>query len=299
MTSTILSCITLVILFLNYIDGYNHHHRYHHGYFNSIFTRKSLAISSNNADFDAADFEKALKSMGPVWNTANSDDKAIIDGLREEQDEQEKKEEIFRKYPFDNVKLPILPDCNNYYSGKFGDYFWHQNADQVYVFIPVDGSIGKNDVDVKFEAKRVVVSITGKDSFSFDCLERIIPDGSFWVFEEDKNDKSKKYLLLDLEKRLRMINWKNLFGPAPELKSPSEQNDLLQKLFAANKGMAKIMGDGASPESIKDMLQDEKLMRSITEEPNLNPKIIDVTDDIINKINSDDITDSAGSNTNT
>jgi len=210
--------------------------------------------------------------------------------MRQEQEALEQKEEIFRKYPFDNDKLPILPDCNNYYSGKYGDSFWHQNADQVYVFIPIDNDIGKNDIDVKFEAKKVTVSITGKDKLSFDCLERIIPDGSFWILEEDKSDKTMKYLLLDLEKRLRMINWRNLFGPAPEMKSPSEQNDLLQKLFAANKGMAKIMGDGASPESIKDMLQDENLMRSITEEPNLNP-IIDVTDDIINKMNSDDSLD--------
>jgi len=245
--------------------------------------------NSDNNDFDAGDFEKALKSMGPVWNTANKDDKAIIDGLREEQEALENdKEQIFRKYPFeDQIKLPILPDCNNYYSGKFGNYIWHQNSDQVYVFIPVSNDITKNDIDVKFEAKKVTVSIGKEDPIGFDVLERIIPDGSFWVFEEDKNDNTKKYLMLDLEKRLRMINWKNLFGPPQPLKSTSDQNELLQKLFQANKGMAKIMGDGASPESIKDMLQDDNLMRSISSEPNLNP-VIDITDDIINKMNNED-----------
>jgi len=283
--------LLILLALINCISSFSFHYKHQHQCTNTntirILKRIKHSISDNN-DFDASEFEKALKSMGPIWNTANKDDKAIIDGIREEQEALDNKEEIFRKYPFeDTVKLPILPDCNNYYSGKFGNYIWHQNADQVYVFIPVNNDITKNDIDVKFEAKRVTVSIGKEDPISFDVLERIIPDGSFWVFEEDKNDKTKKYLMLDLEKRLRMINWKNIFGPPIPLKSTSEQNELLQKLFQANKGMAKIMGDGASPESIKDMLQDENLMKSISSEPNLNP-IIDITDDIINKMNNED-----------
>ena len=34
---------------------------------------------------------------------------------------------------------------------------------------------------------------------TFECKERIIPEGSFWTFEYDKD--GKKYLQFDLEKR--------------------------------------------------------------------------------------------------
>jgi len=132
-----------------------------------------------------------LKKAGPVWNgIGNSkdseDSSTTINKIRQE---QEAREEIYREYPFQETMLPVLPDCNNYYSGKFEEYFWHQNADQVYVYIPIDDEASKSDVDVTFDVKRVAVKVRNQEVISFECLERIIPDGSFWVFETDKNKK--------------------------------------------------------------------------------------------------------------
>ncbi len=79
------------------------------------------------------------------------------------------------------MKLPVLPDCNNYYSGKFGDYFWHQNADQVLVYLPIGDDVDKSDIDVIFDVRKVIVNVKDQELISFSCLERIIPDGSFWI----------------------------------------------------------------------------------------------------------------------
>jgi CS domain len=174
----------------------------------------SRRFSTTLKSFDPKEFNDALNAASTQWGKGGAfkkgNDPELFDEIRKEQSARAL-EDIYRKYPFENVSLPILPDCNNYYSGKFGEYFWHQNADQVYVFIPIDDSICKKDVTAKFEAKKVTVSVKGEDVIEFDCLERIIPDGSFWVFEEDRQ-QNKRYLQLDLEKRFRMINWKNLFG---------------------------------------------------------------------------------------
>jgi hypothetical protein len=105
------------------------------------------------------------------------------------------------------------------------------------VYIPIDDAITKNDVKVKFEAREVSVEILGEEIITFQCLERLIPDGSFWVMERDK--EGQRYLQLDLEKRYRMINWKSLFGEAaPEDVKQIEDNSksMMEKLFAANKG---------------------------------------------------------------
>jgi len=154
--------------------------------------------------------------------------------------------------------LPVLPDCNNYYSGKFEEYFWHQNSDQVYVYIPIDDDVTKADVKAKFEAKQVTVTIKGEEVIQFECLERIIPDGSFWVIETDKKE-GKRYVQLDLEKRFRMINWKGLFGEAQEeqVDDSAKRSQMLEKLFAANKGISKLTG--ASPESIDEMMSNPDL----------------------------------------
>lgn len=85
------------------------------------------------------------------------------------------------------------------YRGKYGDYFWHQNADQVLVYIPIDDELSKREIEIDFQARKVEVSIGEKEKFSFDCMERIIPDGSFWMLETDKH--GKRHLQLDLEKR--------------------------------------------------------------------------------------------------
>ena len=179
-------------------------------------------------------------------------------------------------YPFVNTTLPVLPDCNNYYSGRFKDYFWHQNADQVYVYIPVDDHITKREVTVNFEARKVIVNVKGEEVVEFDCLERIIPEGSFWVFEADEKE-GKKYLQLDLEKRFRMINWKNLFGEATSQSSggddEAKRNAMLEKLFAANKGISQLTG--ASPESVEEMINNPDLYTMLNEEVNTSPQVVD------------------------
>jgi hypothetical protein len=225
----------------------------------SISWKRSFLQAS--PDFDEKSFAEALKSAGPLWsNKINKMDEGTFENIKKEQ--AARSEEIFSSYPFDDVKLPILNDCNNYYSGKFGEYFWHQNADQIYVYIPITNDILKTSISVKFEAKSVAVSLNDEELVSFECLERIIPDGSFWIIESD--DKNNRYIQLDLEKRFRMINWKNLFGqPTKESKKELEGDraKLLDKLFSANKGMSKLTGKPA--ESMDDMLSNENLMRMI------------------------------------
>ena len=234
---------------------------------NRILQSKS---DSKENDFDAKSFEEALRNMSPTnGKNKESSNNAIIADIRQEQ--------ISRKYPFDDYteQLPILPDCNNYYSGKFGDYTWHQNADQVFVYLPVDDNIMKRDVEIKFEALSVEIKINDEDIVKFATIERLIPDGSFWVFETDKN--GQKYIQLDLEKRYRMINWKNMFSEAP-VTTASEADDrrkMLESLFAANKGMSKMTGKEA--ESMDEMLKNEALMKMI-KEVNTKPEIVEDLD---------------------
>ena len=118
------------------------------------YEETSFLVHANTGDddFDGADFNEALKAAGPIPNNAFSNpDPELLDGIRAEQVclqnslslwstsihftsveltpiQAARDEAIYREYPFANTSLPILPDCNNYYSGKFENYFWHQNA---------------------------------------------------------------------------------------------------------------------------------------------------------------------------
>ena len=228
----------------------------------------SFLRASSDSGFDGKEFEEALKSINPaVGKRMGPAGDGDISALREEQ--------VFREYPFDgdySQELPVLPDCNNYFSGKYRDYTWHQNADQVYVYIPVADTVSKVDVDVKFEALGVTVKVDDSLVVKFDTLERIIPDGSFWVLETGAD--GKKYLLLDLEKRLRMINWKNIFGEPPkEIVGESEnRKKMLESLFAANKGMAKLTGK--EPETIADMKANWVLMEMLNREVKENGEVV-------------------------
>lgn len=236
----------------------------------------SNSATENNA-FDPKEFEQAMRKMNPMGNRMGSAD-AIINDIREEQ--------VRRKYPFDDYteQLPILPDCNNYYSGAYGNYTWHQNADQVFVYIPINDDIGKRDIEIKFDALSVKVMINDEFLVKFDTMERLIPDGSFWVLETDKS--GQKYIQLDLEKRFRMINWKNLFGEAPKIVKgeAEERRKMLESLFAANKGMSKMTGK--EPESMDEMIKNEQLMKMI-KEVNLKPQIVD-SDSSSNNRDSDE-----------
>lgn len=65
--------------------------------------------------------------------------------------------------------------------------------------MPLSDGITKNDIEVKFHAKKVEVKLGEEQVVEFDCMDRIIPDGSFWTIETNKDDI--RYLQLDLEKR--------------------------------------------------------------------------------------------------
>lgn len=125
--------------------------------------------SSTSDDFDPKDFIKVLKAGSSSFTpppTNYNEGAEFVDEL---------KEQIFRKYPYADIELPVLPDCDNYFSGKSGDFFWHQNSDQVFVFFPLKNDIDKRDISVKFQALKVEVNIGDSDPISFNCMERIIP----------------------------------------------------------------------------------------------------------------------------
>jgi hypothetical protein len=264
--------IYLSLLFPAFLDAFTF----------SLFPRKyfgGVKLHGEDGDnFDGNEFNEVLKAQSSVWGKygafSNEKNKEIFDAIRKEQ--EARAEDIYRKYPFDNISLPILPDCNNYYSGKFGDYFWHQNADQVYVYIPIDETVSKNDIKANFEAKKVTVYVKSEEVIEFECLERIIPDGSFWVMETDKKSNSR-YIQLDLEKRFRMINWKSLFGEAikeeVEMLEKSRQSEMLKKLFSANKGVSKLTG--IDPETIEEMQKNPDLYNMLSGDIDTTPRIVD------------------------
>ena len=165
----------------------------------------------------------------------------------------ERKEVVTRGFESDKG-LPLLGDRNNYYSGEYEGKFWHQNADQVYVFVPVPVDLPKRAVDVQFDARAVHVLVDGMDSFSFPCTERIIPDGCFWVLEQDSKS-GDKYLMLDLEKRFRMINWKSLFGAAQESELEADEAtrrmQMLKSLIQSKGG--EMMGELGDEDDAADV----------------------------------------------
>lgn len=246
--------------------------------------RMAESESESDGSFDPSAFEDALKKSGAAISNAAVTDKEKDD----ENTGAEKAEKTFREYPFKDLGLPVLADCDNYYSGKFGEYFWHQNADQLHIYIPVSEDMTRRDVKADFQASRVTFSLFGKEEFSFECVDRIIPDGSFWVFETDKD--GKKYVQLDLEKRLRMINWPALFGKrdaAP--KFGDNKTEMLQKLFSANKGMSKLTGQ--PPESIEEMMRNGELTKMLADElyPNETTSLMDEDGNTLADLTDDEV----------
>lgn len=241
-------------------------------YVNRQCLAKAATAAEGDADnFDGKEFEDVMRKVGGMnIEGVMTPDKDLMDDIRTQQ--AEKAEELFRSYPFGDNDLPVLPDCDNYYSGKFGDYIWHQNADQVYVYIPVSEDIAKYDVDAEFNALSVKLNIKGQEVVEFNTLERIIPDGSFWVMEEDKD--GNKFVQLDMEKRFRMINWKQLFGdePAGEPADITEKRSkMLEKLLAANKGLSKVSGVPA--ESMEDMMANGDLVKMMSDQIYGEPQV--------------------------
>jgi hypothetical protein len=234
------------------------------------------------------------------------DETDIVTAIRSQTfDPLDLKEERFRKFQFQKYNLPSLSDCNNYYSGKFGTSFWLQDADHVLIYLPiVDDSLESKDIKMKFEASKFIISLNPPHNVpvqhTVNLPEKVIPDGCFWTIEEcnPKDDSMpmipKRFIQLDLEKRLRMLNWKNLFKDAPVLSEEdaefedNRKNDLLEKLYSANKGMSKLAGvdedDNLSFETLEEMKNNPDLMRSITSEVNIKPHIVGATDENGNEI---------------
>lgn len=247
-------------------------------------------------DFNPSDFIKVLQQGNPSTNL-NFENAVINDNFKASGDDDSNEEAIYRKYPFENLRLPVLPDCNNYFSGKFQNDFWHQNADQVVAYIPIADDVSKRDIAIAFDVNSLEIRVKGEVVKKVSLPDKIIPDGSFWVLETDKNNQ--KYIQLDLEKRFRMINWKHLFGEGKntgdELTDDDQRrSEMLRKLFAANKGMSALSGQ--EPESIQEMMRNEDLMKSIDREVNPFPKIVDteaiepeVVSDIENELRNSEL----------
>lgn len=236
-----------------------------------LHSRRSPArFHSSESEFDGRELDQILSSVGDRLDGIKQDKEAY--NAIKEATTADTKEDIHRTYPYEQQGLPVLPDCNNYYSGSHGDIFWHQNADQVFMYIPVDNSVGKSDVKVNFEAKKVTVYLRSQEVVMFPCAERIIPDGSFWLFETDKD--GKKYIQLDMEKRFRMINWKGIFSretPETSAQQTQKRAEILEKLFAANQGMSKL--SGVPPESMREMMSNGDLTRMIADEIYAKPQV--------------------------
>jgi hypothetical protein len=73
-----------------------------------------------------------------------------------------------------------------------------------------------------------------------------------------------------------MINWKNLFTAASE-EDPEDlkerRNEMLEKLFSANKGMSKL-NPGSQVESIEEMMKNSDLMKMLNSDINTKPQIV-------------------------
>jgi hypothetical protein len=233
----------------------------------------------NDDSLNAIEIDQAMKDTAPLWNsirtnlTSEEEDftsrfiqsservtNPIVGGNNSL---DESKEKIFREYQFHHLQLPVLDDAHNYYCGSYKNCFWHQNADQVLVYIPIPDSLCKNKVNGRFEVNKVTINCGEEELISFHCPERIIPDGCCWVFERDFC--GKRFLQVDLEKRFRMINWGSLFGEQSSVVSSFEESSskskLLEKLLEANQGMSKVTG--LPPETMAQMMKDERLLNSI------------------------------------
>ena len=238
--------------------------------------RRKCVEQSKQANLDAKEVEQVLKSVGPMIDNLKPDSETY--NILRNAEQSLSTEELHREYPYEGKGLPLLPDCNNYYSGSYKECFWHQNSDQVFVFVPVADDIERRSIYVKFEAKQVTITINGDEILSFPCAERIIPDGSFWIFETDKD--GKKHILLDLEKRFRMINWKGVFEhkvPEDDVTTTAKRTEMLEKLFAANKGLSKV--SGIPPETMQEMMKNGDLTRMIAEEVYSKPQVSSISED--------------------
>lgn len=183
-------------------------------------------------------------------------------------------QELYRIYPYQDIGLPVLFDVNNYYSGTFGNIFWHQNADQVLIHIPLHEYDGDNlvrrDIDSVFDHEFIKLTIKDQTILSFKPIQKIKPDGCFWSFERSSN--GVRYIQLDIEKKFQYSNWKGLFADIPdrELEDLDLRSQMLEKLYKLNQAVT----DGSS-KTIEEMLQDPQIMDLIVNELDEERKKVD------------------------
>jgi hypothetical protein len=84
--------------------------------------RSKLQSNEQQQDVDGQDFESVVQA---VSESISKGFKVVSnDRSNENRNENPLREEIYREYPEEFRSLPVLSDCNNYYSGSLGDNFW-------------------------------------------------------------------------------------------------------------------------------------------------------------------------------
>jgi hypothetical protein len=166
----------------------------------------------------------------------------------------------------DMMGLPTLGGSTKYSSGVFKtsqNCSWYQNSHNVFIYFPIQESSTKDDISVTFSVTVVNISVVNQFSKSFRVFDSIIPMGCCWSIEQ--SNAGDKFILVDLEKRNLLVDWKSLFPTnysTSEVAAEAEKSKLLERLFAANKGMSKVTG--FDPDTIEDMLKNEDLIESIS-----------------------------------
>lgn len=76
-----------------------------------------------------------------------------------------------------------------------------------------------------------------------------------------------------------MINWKCLFSESPpeDVQKLGDRSKMLEKLFAANKGMAKMTGE--SPETMEEMMRNPDILDAISGDVSTIPEILEAEDE--------------------
>uniref|UniRef100_A0A7S2V6G0 CS domain-containing protein n=1 Tax=Fibrocapsa japonica TaxID=94617 RepID=A0A7S2V6G0_9STRA len=137
------------------------------------------------------------------------------------QKEKTDKEAIFKRqieelssFPYDPFLFPELRDSTKYWRGATQEYKWEQNHNKVCIYIPVDETVDKSDVDVEFEVHRLLLKLGGRDTKVGGLLGGTIkPEDSYWFWE---SDSSPPFITIELQKFKQYRNWEFLFAPSDD-----------------------------------------------------------------------------------
>lgn len=248
----LISCIYQIQSYLFHGSGFRH-------FSVNRFRSRKQVDASTDASLDD------IETFGKRWGTETSSQIINREVVFGKEIENLPAQIICKPYPFIHLGLPFLKDSVKYFSGKIGRLFWHQDMDHVRIFYPVDDNISKSDVNIELKYQHIKIQIQNEVILSFQSYDRFT-EGSFWHFEYDKMDQ--KYLFIELEKRLRYINWNGLFGGVPEEEAslsdtPEAKMKVLEKLFQANKGLSKLSGENTRPATMEEMMDDSNLLSHV------------------------------------